>query len=172
MLLATENRFVCGGAPQLEDVINYIWFHSSAYTHTGVAGWARRKRRVLRPLMLNITQSWRRLLLRRPNYEHIGATLAVAICGCRAKVNEAFADTTAAAGRPGAPIATLEAHFVHLMAASYGWLPERTRNTPLRQLFQLNRCIRQGNGEKVADPQEQEILAAHLRAMNEKAKTL
>lgn len=176
MLLAMGNRFICATrGEEIEDVVDYLWLHAANYTHTGVQGWRVRKRMHLAPFMRQLTQPWRagwrewvwRALRGRrtaTHTEHAAATMVIAITEIRAIVAEAFADTTAETGTPGAPIATLEAHFIHNMATAYRWTPERTRNTPLKQLFQLHRCIRQSHGEGIVDRGEMAIMANHLAA--------
>lgn len=166
MLLATGNRFIVGGNPGEGDVRTYVWFHSAGYSHCGVAGWQKRKANALRPLTMLLTQPWRKWIGIPQSVGRYAAGLALAINDVNALVEEAFADSAARTGNPGAPLATLEAQLVHGFAAEYNWAPERTRNTPLRQLFQLHRCIRAAHGEEVADAGEQDILAAHLRAKN------
>ncbi len=176
MLLATGNRFICSReGERLEDVIDYLWFHAPNYTHCGFQGWQVRKRVHIAPFMRQLTQPWRTgwrnlvwMLLRSrktaTNTEHAAAVMVIAITEIRALVAEAFADTTGATGAPGSPIATLEAHFIHNMATAYQWTTERTRNTPLKQLFQLDRCQRRAAGESVPDRIEQSLMAAHLAA--------
>lgn len=176
MLLAMGNRFICATAGEtLEDVVDYLWLHAADYTHTGVQGWSVRKRAHLAPFMRQLTQPWRagwrgavwKLIRGRKagsHVEHAAAVMVIAITEIRALVAEGFADTTAATGNPGAPIATLEAHFIHNMATAYGWDAERTRNTPLKQLFQLDRCQRRAAGDAVPDRGEQALMAAHLAA--------
>jgi hypothetical protein len=83
-------------------------------------------------------------------------------------VDDAFADAPPRAGRPGKPLATTEAYFIHEFAAAYRWAPERTRHTPLRQLVQLHRCIRAARGEDISDSGEERIWAEYLRAKNAK----
>jgi hypothetical protein len=53
------------------------------------------------------------------------------------------------------------------MATAYGWTPERTRATPLAQLFQFNRLIRASRGENVRDAGEDRVIEDHLRKRNE-----
>lgn len=167
MLLAKGNRFIVGGMPKIDDVVDYLWLHAANWTHCGVDGWELRKRQHLRPLTVQLRQPWRRFLRLKPRAEHAAAAMALAIVDIKRIVDEAFADTIAATGAPGAPIATLEAHFIHLMGVAYQWAPERTRVTPLKQLFQLNRCIRQARGDTVQDAGEEMILYRHLKAKND-----
>lgn len=184
MLLAQGNRFICATRGEtIDDVLDYLWIHAPNHTHCGIQGWQIRKRAHLAPFMRLLTHRGfffslvGRLSRRRrraasadpsaplapiTRAEQAAATLVVAITDIRAVVAEAFADTTAATGRPGAPIATLEAHFIHNLAMAYQWTPERTRATPLKQLFQLDRCQRRAAGEDVVDSGEQALMAAHL----------
>lgn len=114
---------------------------------------------------------WRRLLLirpfNRPNGTRYVLQLTTAIADIQGIVEKAFADSPAASGRPGKPIATLEAYFVHEFAIAYRWMPERTSSAPLRELIQLHRCIRSSRGEEITDDAEEDVLADHLRQRND-----
>lgn len=163
MLLAIGSRFICGGRPTEGDVRNYLWFHSPRYSHFGVAGWQRRKARALRPLENALANPWHRLVRRPLDRERYSVMMILAVSEIGSLVDEAFADCPADTGMPGAPIATMEAQLIHRFAMDYRWEPERTRHTPLKQLFQLTRCIRANNGEDVRDQGEIKILEAHLQ---------
>ncbi len=164
MLAAVGCHFVCGGRPTEGDVRNWIWFHSPAWTNRQGAGWQRRKAAALRPFLrqLDAHPLLRRLTRRPLDLAHYHAVMALAIADIRRLVEDAFADCPAG-GPDVAPVATMEAQLTNTFAKAYGWAPERTRATPLRQLFQLVRCIQQANGHDIADRGEQEIVAAHLR---------
>jgi hypothetical protein len=163
MLLATGNRFLSSDAPGEADIRNYLWFHSPLYAHCGVRTWPLRKRWALRRFTRHCAQPWRRWLGLQPSVAHYGATLLMAATDIRGLINAAFADAAPASGSASAPIATLEGQLIHLFAQTYQWAPERTRRTPLRQLFQLHRLIRSGSGDEVRDATEEHMLAAHLR---------
>ena len=163
MLRAVGSHFVCGGAPTEGDVRNYLWFHSPDWCNITVKGWERRKARALAPLMRQLANPWRRRLGLRLDVPRYSATLLLAITDIRKIVEDAFADIPAASAGNSAPLACLEANLIHCLAKGYGWTPERTRATPLRQLFQLVRCIRASNGEDVCDAGEQQLLADHIR---------
>jgi hypothetical protein len=162
MLLAVDSHFILGGRATEGDVRNYLWFHSPRWCHSGVPGWQRRKAMALRPLFVELASPWRRrmgLPVDLPRYQ---AALALAVADIRRLVEDAFADCPAGGG-DGVAIATMEAQLVTAFARELHWSADFTRNQPLRQLFQLLRCIRSARGEDVNDRGEQEILAAHLR---------
>lgn len=162
MLVAVGSHFVVGGRATEGDVRNYLWFHSPAWCHSGVNGWARSKARVLRPLLCELAPRRVRWLGFQLDLDCYSAALALAIADIRRLIDDAFADCPA--GRSGgAAIATVEAEMINVFAREYCWPMERTRNTPLRQLFQLLRCVRASHGDDIGDRGEQEILAAHLR---------
>lgn len=166
MLLAVGSHFIMGGLVTEGDVRNYLWFHDPRYGHCGQRGATRAKRQCLRTLAFALGQPWRRWLGLRPSPERYAAVMALYIADIRRLVTEAFADLPAASGRNGTPNATLEGQLIHCFATAYGWDPERTRTTPIRQLVQLLRCIRAERGEDVQDAGEQEIIAAHLAKRN------
>lgn len=162
MLLAVGSHFVAGGRATEGDVRNYLWFHSPAWCHSGVPGWHRRKERALRPLVRQLASPVRRALGLSLDLERYGAALALAVADIRRIIDEAFVDCPAGGG-DGAAVASLEAQMVAAFAKELRWPAEQTRNTPLRQLFQLLRCLRASRGEDVGDRGEQEILASHMR---------
>lgn len=167
MLYAMGSAFVMGGAAQEFDVRNYLWFHSRLYAHCGIPDWRKRKREALRRLSFELNQPWRKWVGLKPSVHRYTAVLAIAVSEIKQLVEEAFADSPAKSGRPGKPVATLEAFFIHEFAMAYRWGPEQTRHFPLRQLIQLHRCIRAGRGEDPSDDGEDRIYYEHLRARNE-----
>jgi hypothetical protein len=164
-LYSVGSPFVCGGRPTELDVRHYVWFHSPLYSTVGKRFWWVRKKVALFRLVVALG-GWRRLLLLRPNIPRYVLQLTTAIAEIEANITNAFADSPPASGRPGKPLATLEAYFMHEFATGYRWLPERTSATPLRELIQLHRCIRAARGEEVADDGEEKIWADHLRKRN------
>ncbi len=166
MLYAVRSAFLFGG-PQLEqDIRTFVWFHSPLYCHAG--GWfpRLRKRVALARLSLALNQPWRRALGLEWTVNHYLGGVAIAKSEVKQIIDDAFADAPAKSARSGKSIASLEGFFTHEFAVAYGWTPERTRNTPLRQLVQLHRCIRTARGEDVSDEGEAKILANHLLAKN------
>lgn len=161
MLLAVDCHFIVGGRATEGDVRNYLWFHSPDWCHSGVAGWQRRKAQAIRPLLRELASPIRRAMGLPLDLARYGAALALAVADVRRLVEEAFADCPAGSG-DGVAVATMEAQMVNTFAREYHWTAEQTRNTPLRQLFQLLRCLRASRGEDVGDRGEQEILAAHI----------
>lgn len=162
MLVAVDCHFILGGRATEGDVRNYLWFHAASWCHAGTPGWQRRKAMALRPLFCQLASPWRRRMGLPLDVPRYAAALALAVADIRRIVEDAFADCPAGGGE-GAAIATLEAQLVAAFAREFRWSPEYTRNQPLRQLFQLLRCIRAARGEDINDRGEQEMLAAHLR---------
>lgn len=154
MLMASRNRFVTGGIPLLDDVIYFIWFHSSRYVPAHHPSYRWRKWLALRPMTR----------VMRGNAEHWATALVMAIGEIREILEQAFACATR--GKPGPVIACLEAQMIHVFAQAYHWTPEVTRSIPLRQLFQLDRCLSRSRGVDVQDISEDEIVAAHLTRKN------
>jgi hypothetical protein len=167
MLHAVGNAFVTGARPEVSDVRDYLWFHSPLYGHCGVKDWRQRKRKALRRFGNQACAPWRKWLGRAPDLNRFRAVMAMAVSEIEALVNDAFADAPPRSGTKTRPTASLEASLIDEFASSYRWEPERTRNTPLRQLFLLLRCIRAGRGQEVGDDGENEIIYAHLRARND-----
>lgn len=163
MLRAVGSHFIVGGRPTEGDVRNYIWFHSADWCNSSIPGWSRRKARALAPLLRQLANPWRRRFGLRLDVPRYSAALLLAITDIRKIVDDAFADIPAESAANQAPLACLEANLIHSFAKGYGWAPERTRHTPLRQLFQLLRCLRASAGEDVRDEGENRILANHLR---------
>jgi hypothetical protein len=165
MLLATGSRFVVGKeAPAEGDVRNFIWFHSPLFAHAGQPFSKLRKWIALRRLQWKLTHPWRRWLGMRPSAHLYSLTLAHAIEEIEQLVEQAFAFMATGGGKADpVPLATLEASLVHRFASAYGWPAEQTRQTPLRQLFQLDRCILRSRGEDIKDQGYEAILEAHLR---------
>lgn len=167
MLFAVRSRFLFGGTPLEGDVRNYVWFHSPLYANCTTPDWRRRKRRALAPLARQLgVEPWRRWLGLGVSADRYAAALALAASDINQIMDAAFADAPRAAGSRRAPLASLEASLVHECAAAYHWPPERTRSTPLRQLFQLNRCLAAASGHEVRDEGEDAILADHLARKN------
>jgi hypothetical protein len=166
MLLATGSAFFTGATPEERDVRNYLWFHSRLYAHCGVPDWPQRKKAALRRFAHQLQNPWKRRLGMKLDRSRYLAALCLAAVEIKGFVDDAFADAPARSGRPGKPIAGLEAFFVHEFASAYGWAPERTRHTPLRQLVQLHRCIRSSRGEELTDDGEDRLLFEHLKARN------
>jgi hypothetical protein len=171
MLVATDSAFLMGGQPREHDVRNYLWFHSRLYAHCGVQDWRRRKTAALHQLTAQLSPAWRRRLGLPAPVGRFVSVLTKAIVQIRLLVDEAFADSPPKSGRPSKPIATTEAYFVHEFSLAYHWPPQKTSNTPLRQLIQLHRCIRSGRGEEISDDGEDRIWAAYLDVENAKLES-
>lgn len=167
MLFAVRNGFLFGKSPDEHDVRQFVWFHSPLYCNA--AGWfpRLRKRVALARLNFALNQRWRRWLALGWSVEQHLAMLALAASEIREIITDAFADQPSQPAKPGRSLACLEAFFVHEFATGYGWTPERTRDTPIRQLIQLHRLLRLSRGEDVSDQGEDQILVEHLRKKNE-----
>lgn len=153
LLHAIGSPLVCGGAAPLEgDLRNYVWFSSRWFTpRRWLARWL--KPLVLFPLTLRLASG---------DVHRYHAALALALFDLRQILDDLFADAPAG-GRslPGSP-PTLEAQLINTFATAYRWPPERTRSTPLRQLFQLLRCL----DPEARDSGEAAVIADHLAEKN------
>lgn len=166
MLMAAQNSFVAGGQPQIGDVVDFIWFHSPNYVRTDRAGQPAIKRSAVRPFTRQLAQPWRKWLgWMKPQPQAM--IMALAVCEIRALLDSTFA--CAGRGNSGPALACIEAQMIHGFAMGYQWPPERTRNTPLRQLFQLDRCLALSRGVEVRDDTESDMIAAHLMRRNAEA---
>jgi hypothetical protein len=165
MLYATGSRFIFGGTPGERDCKQFLWFHSAEWCDDSHPEAKARYRLALASFnkLLVGRRGWR---LRRPTLDECAVTLALAGNDIAEIVSQAFADAPSGSGKPGKPVATLEAQLINEFATAYGWTPERTSGTALRRLFQLHRCIRSARGEDMDDEGEEEIKAAHYTRRN------
>jgi len=165
LLHAVGSPFLFGGTAGEREIKQYLWFHSPLWCDDSHPGMRARYHRALRSFnrLLIGRRGWR---LRRPCVDECAGVLALAANDIFSHVADAFADAPAGSGRPGQPLAALEAQLIHEFARAYRWEPERTRHTPLRQLFQLHRCIRAERGEDIEDEDEERIKAAHYARRN------
>lgn len=161
-LLAAENRFICGGVAEIEDVWRFVWNHSPLYCPR--AQWFFRLRKWVGLRRLRFQFNYPPSGHNKADWQR--AVLVLATAEIRQIVNDTFADLPAKSARPGKQIATNEAFFIHEFSVAYNWTPERTRHTPIRKLLQLHRCIRSARGDDVSDDGEDNILAAHMDKMN------
>ena len=160
-LFALRSRFITGGQPGEGDVRNYLWIHSPQFVPGDSPSAKRTRARVLRPFERLTMKRWLGVL-RRPDEDTYCAAVALAINDIIRLVEDAFADE--AAGGSWRPVrATLEAQMIALFADAYGWTPERTSSTPIKQLYQLVTLI---NGTDTPDAGEAAIIEAHLRKLN------
>lgn len=169
LLHAVGSPFLFGGTPGEREVKQYLWFHSPLWcddSHPEMKGRYHRALLAFNRFLIG-RRGWR---LRRPCLDECAAVLALAGADIEAHMASAFADAPAASGKPGSPLASLEAQLVHEFARAYSWAPERTRLMPLRQLFQLHRCIRAERGEDILDEDEEQIKAAHYIRRNAELK--
>ena len=163
-LFAIGNAFLFGGLePTVDDIRNYIWFHAPGFTDdprqaaAAKAGILGQLERYIFPPWL----AWR--YSRAAQRTRRAAGYALAATKIAEIVNESFADIPPP-GPPGPSIgATLEAQFIDVFAREYRWYPERTSNTPIRQLYQFLRCINRTD----FDADEARIIAEDLKVDNE-----
>lgn len=170
MLVAMNSRFLGASEPLEADARNYLWFHSRLYGHCGVPDWRKRKKRALRSFNWLLTRPWLRWVGLRVSVHDYCACLALVTGEIKTLIDDAFADAPATSGNAEKPLATLEAQLIVEFAKGLGWLPERTRHTPLRQLFQLHRCLRRARGEEIGDAGEDALHAEHIRLRNKEAQ--
>lgn len=156
MLQAIGSRLLTEETPLEGDVRNYLWFHSRLF-------WLGSQL----PAPCSKLLKWLALLPfsaqlhRRRDIDWYAATLATAINEIRGLLSDALADAPRG-DRACAPGPCLEAQLIHFCAEQYGWSPERTRATPLRQLMQYVRAATPSDD----DDGERAIRFAHLRKRN------
>lgn len=165
MLFATGSRFIFGGTSVEKDVKQYLWFHSSLWCDDGHADMRARYKQAMR-FFNRLLVGRRGWTFRKVTIDEAAAVLAIAGTDIEALVSQAFADAPVGSGKPGRPVATLEAQLVHQFAQEYRWPQEQTSNTALRRLFQLHRCIRSARGDDMDDEGEDQIKAAHYAQRN------
>lgn len=167
MLHATGSRFIHGGEPMEGCIRNYLWFHSPQFVPADHPRHAANRRRALAQFTRSLLgPRWFRPFVRRFQPHRYSVVLALAANDIAAHIEESFCDAPGGSGAPGKPIAGLQAQMVDLMAREYGWTPAQASETPLRQIFQLVRCIIAHNGGDLDDSSENALLVAHLRAKN------
>ncbi len=162
-LLLIESPFLWKQPAGAAAVRDYLWQHWPAWNIEG-----RGRAAFLRAFERRMCPAWLRFFYSRPAWR---AGLAEGYAEIAVRITElmavAFADESAPA-LPGAArqiCATLEAQLIDLFAKRYAWTPERTRATPIRQLYQFIRC----NDASDYAPDEAAIIAEDLRRENEAA---
>lgn len=166
MLLADGNRFITGGEPRESDVRNFLWYHSPHFCYPGSLFWRLRKWWALDRITTLCTQPWRQVVFAKPSFGWYAAIIAMASAEIMAICDEAFAESSRPKGRTSPPVACLEAQMIALFSEHFGWPMERTRRTPLKQLFQLERCVLKLNGAKIADDGFDALLVDFLQKAN------
>lgn len=146
---------VAGGA---SDVRDYLWFHWPAFDAQGLGRDA-----FQRALEARINPPWRGWRTSRAaRHDIVAAAYARASIQIQELCTIAFADD-GPGGEGGKRVsAALEAQLIDIFAERYRWEPDRTRHTPLRQLYQLLNCI---NGSDF-DRSEVDVIAEELRQAN------
>lgn len=162
MMLVSGSRFLCGGQPMEGDVRNYLWFHSPLFVTTDHPDCQRRRAAALRRFRPSVSTRLRSFIRWPATVDEYCVRVVLAVADITRLVEDAFADAPAGGGKPGGACASLEAQLIHVFAEHYGWLPERTSHTPLRQLFQILRAMHPEAG----DAGEQAIIADYLRRKN------
>lgn len=160
-LLLLESPFLWQQPAESADVRDYLWNHWPAFSLEGTG-----RESFLRAFEQRMAPSWLRWRYSRPAWTE---RLAMAYAQTAEKISElmrmAFADDPGNGTKSqGGKIvcATLEAQMIDLFAEKYRWEPERTRRTPLRQLYQFIRCSDRSDYA----PEDAAIIAADLAAAN------
>lgn len=151
--------------PSHAAIRNYLWSHWARWDSDG-----RGRPEFVEIFERRIVPTWLRWTFSRAARAALRARTAKGYDEAAAQISElvgiAFADAPSpAVGAPRQVCATLEAQMIDLFAERYHWAPERTRATPLRQLYQFIRC----NDRSDYDPDEAAIMADDLRQENEAA---
>lgn len=169
LLVGTNNAYLTGGVPRESDLRNFVWFCSPQFNPDNPLGSLRWK----------WLQMWRlkRALWRGANrHNKAERVLANFYRGCL-DVHEIIRATFKDGVAPRddgelTPIAAgLEAQIVDMFAREYQmWpLPRPVRHTPIKQLYQLARCIDRHNlgaDAKYYDQDENDVMKRVLLDAN------
>lgn len=165
MTPATYSRLVVIGSPFLyraaagaDAVRDYLWIHAETFDEE-----ARNRAAFFRDWDRKTMPRWARWRYTRQTWhDRVATTYALAACEIAELVGIAFADEPPGGEGNTMAGASLEAQFIDVFADAYGWTPERTRNTPLRQLFQLLSA----RSRTSYDKDEAAVIAEELRVAN------
>jgi hypothetical protein len=168
-LIVLASPFLQRGASVTQrDVQNYVWAHHPAFTDDPVAG-PRVRAEVVAQFDRHLIPPWWKWRYSRAGlHDFTAAAYALAASEIRELTEVAFADAPPQDLESGrAPVASLEAQFVDMLAGCYRQWPLETpiRDTPLRVLYQLIRCQKGID----FDPDESAVIAEELRQLNESA---
>jgi hypothetical protein len=170
LMHATGSAFLFGKTPEITDVMGYVWFHSLRFTSDPRRVLAEKKRahRDFYRGMISLPTLLFSLPRRRARI--ISERYAAGALKISEIVDESFADAPPPSNGESARVnSSLEGQLIDVFAREYGWDPDRTRHTPLRQLYQLLRCINAhhlGSAYIEFDREEASIIAAELSALN------
>lgn len=167
LLVGTGNAYVTGNVPGEADLRNFVWFCSQKFNpdHPNLS--LRWKWWVMLKLRLAINRGATRK--NRPQ-----VILRNFYTACE-QVHEILANTFSdgcSPGNQGKPLAAaLEAQVIDMFAREYKqWpMPNPVRHTPIKQLYQLARCIDRrnlGKEDNYFDPREDECTRSFLAALN------
>ncbi len=160
-LILIESPFLWQRNPAPSAVRDYLWNHWPQFDEAGEG-----RNAFLRAIERRICPPWLSWGFTRDAWEQRRAKgYVVASAQISELVAVAFADLPAPGDGTRRICASLEAQMIELFAARYRWVPERTRTTPLRQLYQFIRC----NDSSDYAAEDAAIIAADLRRENEAA---
>lgn len=167
-LVGTENAFLSGCFPLESDLRNFIWFCSPQFNPDSPIASLRWK-----PLqMYRLKCALGRHARGDSKPESVLKNFITACAEINRMVETAFADRLPGNDDNPKPLAAaLEAQLVDMFAREYQhWpLPQPMRHTPIKQLYQLARCIDRnslGNRACYFDPAEWALDRAFLGAIN------
>lgn len=167
-LVGTENAFLCGRSPTEADLRNFIWFCSPQFNPDSPIASLRWK-----PLQMYRLKC--ALGRRKRGQNRADAIIDNFIRACDEAdeiIGLTMADRLPGSDDNPKPLAAaLEAQLVDMFAREYQhWpLPQPMRHTPIKQLYQLARCIDRNNlGNRACyfDPAEWALDRAFLGAIN------
>ncbi len=168
-LVATNNAFIFGRLPMEHDLRNFIWFCSPQFNPDAPMLSTRWK-----PLqMFRLNNALTKRPRKQPKDEAVFQHFAQAIVEIRAIIELTFSDGLPASDGNHKPVAaSMEAQLVDMFAREYAqWpLPQPMRHTPIKQLYQLARCIDRNYGGSKAvyhDPAEAALDRAFLAVINQ-----
>lgn len=168
ILVSTENAFLLGERAGEHDLRNFVWFCSPLFNPDAPTFSLSKK--PLQMFRLNCALK-RRSKWKQPKGQAVISNFVAACMDINQILSATFADGLPSGG-DGTPLAaSLEAQLIDSFAREYlAWpLPKPVRHTPIKQLFQLARCIdrvRCGEQARYFDPAESAVDKAFFAAIN------
>jgi hypothetical protein len=144
-LEAAGSPFFCGGIPERDDAIKFLWMVSPKHSTSALASW------------------WFRLRhCRRLNTADV-------IVEIHKFTTEAFADCDGGSGAPVKQFTHAASSMVDLIASEYGWGINEVMRQPIRRAAQFVKCItRRHNPKAVLFNRSERVIADWLRRKDAK----
>lgn len=145
-LILIDSPFVTGKQPSVRDAFEFLWIVSLIYPKDSAeakkAFWNRLKR---------VKTDW--------------------VSGIRDYIAEAMMDAPSGGGGD-APITSMSASLVHLIASTYGWSREQIEREPIKSLYQYVRLIRRDNNPQspIGNPLSDSVAMSIAKQFHESNK--